>query len=252
MSDGLHIERRDDHITVLTLDRPPHNFFDRALVGEIADACEQAERDGARALLLRATGRVFCAGADFGESGDVELDPESLYREAVRLFRRSLPMVAEVHGAAIGGGTGLALAADLRVVSPAARFAVNFAQIGIHHGFGLTATLPRAVGEQKAMDLLLTGRRIDGREAYRVGLADRLVEAEELPGAALELAGRIAAGAPLAVRSIRRTMRESLADEVEQAIVREAREQRVLFGTEDFREGVRAVSERRPGRFAGR
>ncbi len=252
MTGGLHIERKNDHVTVLTLDRPPHNFFDRALVAEIADACEQAEHDGARALVLRGAGRAFCAGADFGASGDVELDPESLYREAVRLFRRSLPMVAEVHGAAIGGGTGLALAADLRVVSPEARFAVNFAQLGIHHGFGLTVTLPRAVGEQKALDLLLTGRRIDGREAYRIGLADRLAEADDLPDAALELAGRIAEGAPLAVRSIRRTMRGSLADEVERAISGEAREQRVLFGTEDFHEGVRAVAERRPGRFTGR
>lgn len=252
MTDGLLTERISEHVTVLTIDRPDNNFFDLDLLAGLADACEEAARDGARALVLRSTGRVFCAGADFGESGDVELNPEALYREAVRLFRRSLPMVAEVQGAAIGGGAGLALAADFRVVSPRARFGVNFAHLGIHHGFGLSVTLPRAVGEQRALDLLLTGRRIDGEEAHRIGLADRLVDPEDLQATAVALAEEIAAGAPLAVRAIRTTMLGDLADQVEKAVVHEAAEQRVLFRTEDFREGVRAVGERRPGRFLGR
>lgn len=249
---GLGVERVSDGVVVLTIDRPPSNFFDIDLLVHLADACQAAADDGARALLLRSTGKVFCAGADFGSAGDVELNPEALYVEAVRLFRRELPMVAQVQGAAIGGGTGLALAADLRVVSDRARFAVNFVQIGIHHGFGLTETLPRAVGVQRASDLLLTGRRVDGAEAHRIGLADRLVPAKALDEAALQLAEEVASAAPLAVRAVRRTMLADLADRVAVAVAREASEQRVLFETEDFREGVAAVAQRRLGRFQGR
>lgn len=251
MSD-LIVEQVSPYVISLTVDRSPHNFFDLSLLARLADAAEEASVSGARVLLLRSSGDVFCAGADFGASGDVELDPEGLYTQAVRLFRRELPMVAQVQGAAIGGGAGLALAADFRVVSPRARFAVNFVQIGIHHGFGLTETLPRVVGEQAALDLLLTGRRIDGKEAFRLGLADRLADAGDLPEVALALAEQVASGAPLASRAIRRTMTGGLADRVAQAVVREATEQRVLFATDDFGEGVRAVAERRAGNFVGR
>jgi len=249
---GLKVERVSAGVVVLSIDRPPSNYFDIGLLGALADACRVAAEDGARALLLRSTGKTFCAGADFGAAGNVELNPEALYVEAVRLFRRDLPMVAQVQGAAVGGGAGLALAADLRVVSDRSRFAVNFVKIGIHHGFGLTETLPHAVGQQRATDLLLTGRRIDGAEACRIGLADRIVSADRLDDAALELAEELAAAAPLAVRAVRRTMADNLADRVAEAVVREAAEQRALFQTEDFREGVAAVAQRRPGDFRGR
>jgi enoyl-CoA hydratase/carnithine racemase len=246
---GLHVERTEENVAVLTIDRPPANFFDQTLLVAIAEASDAAAAEGARAIVLRSVGKVFCAGADFGATRHDELDPEGLYEQAAQLFRRSLPMVAAVHGAAIGGGVGLALAADFRVASPEARFGVNFAQIGIHHGFGLTVTLPKAVGEQAALDLLLSGRRIDGTEAYRIGLVDRLAPAGQATDVALELAREIAAAAPLAVRAIRATMLDGLATRVVAAMQHEAREQRILFETEDFREGVAAVAERRPGRF---
>ncbi len=155
-------------------------------------------------------------------------------------------------GRGIGGGLGLALSADFRVASPSSRFAANFARLGIHHGFGLTVTLPAAVGDQAALELLYTGRRVGGEEARALGLCDRLAGDQELRAAAHALAGEIAVSAPLAVRSIRKTMRGELADRVRAATRHEGAEQAVLFATEDFREGVRATAERRTPRFNGR
>jgi enoyl-CoA hydratase/carnithine racemase len=197
-------------------------------------------------VVLRAAGRNFCAGADMGSGPP---DPEVLYAAAGRLFSVPLPIVAAVQGAAVGGGLGLALAADFRVGSPSSRFSVNFARIGIHHGFGMSATLPAAIGQQRALELLLTGRRLDGTEAHAIGLIDRLVPEEELAGVAAGLALEIARSAPLAVQAIRKTMlgeRDRLAIA---AMELEKKAQMPLFATADFAEGVSAMRERRKPRF---
>lgn len=190
------------------------------------------------------TGSGSGAEAAIGGAGE-------LYGEAIRLFAAELPVVAAVQGAAIGGGLGLACSADFRVAAPEARFAASFARLGFHHGFALTATLPAIVGQQHALDLLYTGRRVHGDEAHQLGLADRLVDAADIRAAAHELAAGIAASAPLAVRSIRSTMRAPLVDAVRRAVEREAAEQGRLRQTADFREGVRASLERRQPRFTG-
>jgi 2-(1,2-epoxy-1,2-dihydrophenyl)acetyl-CoA isomerase len=243
-----------DLVATVELHRPPNNHFDLALIASLADAFETIDRDGeCRAIVLCAEGKHFCAGADFGGRGDgITAGQRHLYEEAVRLFEARTPVVAAVQGAAIGGGLGLAMAADFRVASPEARFAANFARLGFHHGFGLTVTLPPAVGQQRALELLYTGRRVTGEEAVRIGLCDRLAPAEDLRAQAHALAAEIAASAPLAVRSIRETMRGDLAGRVRDALVRERAEQERLNRTEDFREGVRATAERRAARFTGR
>ena len=174
---------------------------------------------------------------------------EDLYAAAVRLFRTRKPIIAAVQGAAIGGGLGLALAADFRVAAPEARFSANFARLGFHQGFGLSVTLPRLVGEQAAAELLYTGRRVGGEEAVALGLADRLASLETVRDAALGFAEEIAGSAPLAVESIRATLRGDLADRVAAATVHEAAEQARLRATADFAEGTRAMIERRPPAF---
>jgi enoyl-CoA hydratase/carnithine racemase len=161
-------------------------------------------------------------------------------------------VVAAVQGAAVGGGLGLACSADFRVASPAARFAANFARLGLHQGFGLSVTLPAIVGQQHANLMLYTGRRVKGEEAVRLGLADLLADPDGLRAAAYGLAAEIAASAPLAVRSIRSTQRAGLADRVTAAMAAELAEQDRLRRTADFAEGVRASAERRPPRFEGR
>jgi enoyl-CoA hydratase/carnithine racemase len=245
-------------VATVELRRPPNNFFDVALIRSLAEAYESLDADPAtcRAIVLCSEGKHFCAGADFtGRSGGPGSTGD-LYAEALRLFRAATPVVAAVQGAAVGGGLGLACSADFRVVSPASRLTANFSRLGFHQGFGLSATLPRIVGAQRAAELLYTGRRIDGRVAAAIGLADRLVEDGDGEGAvraaATELAAEIASAAPLAVRSIRETMRAGLADLVAAATAREDQEQDRLRRTADWSEGVKASAERREPRFEGR
>jgi enoyl-CoA hydratase/carnithine racemase len=141
---------------------------------------------------------------------------------------------------------------DFRVAVPEARFSANFARLGFHQGFGLSVTLPRLVGQQRAMELLYTGRRVPGEEALAIGLCDRLVALEDVREEAHALAVEIAISAPLAVDSIRETLRGDLAGEIRRATDREKAEQERLQTTEDFREGVRAMGERRQPEFRGR
>jgi 2-(1,2-epoxy-1,2-dihydrophenyl)acetyl-CoA isomerase len=249
--EGLAVSVGADHVATVEFDRPPHNHFDVELIAALADAYAVLDEDPAcRAILLCSCGRHFCAGANFAGAGDA--GGEALYVQAARLFAAATPVVAAVQGAAIGGGLGLALSADFRMASPSSRFAANFARLGIHHGFGTTVTLPAVVGMQAALDLLYTGRRVKGEEAHALGLCDRLVADEELRRAAHALAAEIATSAPLAVRSIRQTMRGDLPDRVLAATRREGVQQAELFATEDFREGVRATAERRAPHFTGR
>jgi len=251
VNEGLMVDVGDDHVATVEFDRPPNNHLDVELIAALADAYVALDEDPAcRVILLCSAGRHFCAGANFAGSRDA--GGQALYEQAVRLFSAATPVVAAVQGAAIGGGLGLALSADVRVGSPSSRFAANFARLGIHHGFGITVTLPAAVGTQAALDLLYTGRRVDGQEAHTLGLCDRLAADDELRGAAHALAAEIAASAPLAVRSIRQTMRGDLAERIRAATQHEGARQADLFATDDFQEGVRATAERRTPRFTGR
>lgn len=244
----------DSFVATVELRRPPNNFFDVDLIRSLADAYDALDEEPAcRAIVLAAAGKHFCAGADFSGSSRGTGAAGDLYAEAARLFEAATPVVAAVQGAAVGGGLGLACAADFRVGSPETRLTANFSRLGFHHGFGLTVTLPPLVGQQRANELLYTGRRIDGSVAADIGLLDRLAPtAEEIRPVANELAAEIAAAAPLAVRSIRSTMRAGLADRVREATAREDAEQARLRETADFREGIRASGERREPRFEGR
>ena len=242
------------HVTTLEIRRPPHNFLDRELIMELSDRLDALDGDAdCRAIVLMAEGKSFCAGANFGNSAMRETStPRALYSQVVRLFRSKKPIVAAVHGPAIGAGMGLALVADFRVTCEAARFSANFARMGFHPGFGMSATLPRIVGPQKAALLFYTGRRISGREAFDMGLADVFVEQDQVRQAAIDLATEIAASGPIAVMSARATLRAGLAEAVVAATDREAAEQEQHFLTSDFTEGLAAMSERRTPVFTGR
>jgi enoyl-CoA hydratase/carnithine racemase len=244
---------------MVELRRPPHNFFDVKLIGEIASACEALDADAdCRAIVLCAQGKSFCAGANFGgndasaDAGSRDASTAQLYRAAVRLFRTGKPIIAAVHGPAIGGGLGLALVADFRVTCAEATFSANFTKLGFHPGFGLTVTLPELIGKNAAALLFLTSRRIKGEEAHRIGLADVLAAQNEVAGTARALAREIAACAPLGVVATRATLRQGLAEKIAAATERELSEQSRLRSTEDFQEGIRASIERREPKFEGR
>jgi len=270
LAGDVAVEVSPGYVATVELRRPPDNFFDVAMIRALADAYQALDDDPAcRVIVLCAAGKHFCAGANLGGEYAASSRPaepaapsgrpasplgvvSELYAEAVRLFEARTPVIAAVQGAAIGGGLGLACSADFRIAAPEARFAANFARLGFHQGFGLTVTLPAIIGGQRSLEMLYTGRRVRGEEAARIGLADKVVPADQLRSAAYELAAEIAASAPLAVRSIRETMRGHLAAEVRAATEREGAEQNRLRQTADFREGIAATAQRRPARFEGR
>ena len=253
------------HVALIEIRRPPNNFFDVALIEEIASALEALDQDAeCRAVVLAAQGKAFCAGANFGDGatldkegqrlGELNRDKvvQHLYLEGNRLFRTKKPIIAAVHGAAVGGGLGLAMVADFRVACPETRFCANFTRLGFHPGFGLTVTLPLVVGTTKAALMFYTSRRVRGDEAYAMGLADVLVPQDQVREAAMKLAADIAENAPLGLISTRATMRADLADRVRTATEHELKEQNWLRTTDDFKEGVKATAERRVPNFSGR
>jgi 2-(1,2-epoxy-1,2-dihydrophenyl)acetyl-CoA isomerase len=246
----------DADVATVTLHRPPHNLLTEPALKSLADAIEQLG-GRARSAVLCSEGRSFCAGADFS-AGDAP-DPtdkaafialtRTFYSHAARIFASPLPVVAAVQGAVVGAGVGIALACDVRVVGERGWFQTNFVRLGIHPGFALTVSLPRYVGPGLAADLLLTGRRVDAAEAFRIGIAEKVVPQGEELSAALEVARQIAANSPNAVSATRSTLRAGLVEEVRTAMSHEFEEQAELAGTPDAIEGVRAMLERREPHF---
>lgn len=243
----------DGHVTTLTVQRPPANFFDKTLIADIANAAHEATASGTRAIVLQSEGKHFCAGANFGdEEGDRTLRSIELYKSAVKLFRIEVPVIAAVQGSAVGGGLGLACAADFRVAGPSTRFHANFVHLGFHPGFGLSASLPHIVGHQAALDILIGGRRLTGNEAHDLRLVDRLVDDADIYSAARQWATELASAAPIAVRSLKATLRSDLADQVERILDHELIEQTRHWQTEDCQRGIEASLDRRTAEFVNR
>jgi len=260
MSD-IGIEK-SGHVALVEIRRPPSNFFDIPLIKEIAEAFESFDEDvDIRAVVLAAQGKAFCAGANFGDGSTLDAQGRRsnepgpgvapLYIEGNRLFRTKKPIIAAIHGAAVGGGLGLAMVADFRVTCPEARFCANFTRLGFHPGFGLTVTLPAVIGQTKAALMFYTSRRVTGEEAYTMGLADVLVPQQDVREAAIKLASEISENSPLGLIATRMTMRGDIADRVRKATDHELEQQTRLRKTEDFKEGVKSVFERRLPNFKG-
>lgn len=261
MSD-ISIEKTG-HVALVEIRRPPNNFFDIALIKDIAFAFEAFDNElDIRAIVLASQGKVFCAGANFGDGSTLDAqgrrpgEPapgvQSLYMEGNRLFRTKKPIIAAIQGAAVGGGLGLAMVADFRVACPEARFCANFTRLGFHPGFGLTVTLPAVIGPTKAALIFYTSRRVRGEDAHAMGLVDMLVPQAEVRETAMKLAAEIAENSPLGLIATRTTMRGDLADRVRKATEHELEEQTRLRKTADFKEGVRAMAERQVPNFSGR
>lgn len=253
-----------DFVATIEIRRPPYNFFDSDLIRQIADALEALdENPECRSVVLASQGKAFCAGANFGDGSTITPDGDvagqgnrgtagHVYIEAIRLFGTKKPIVGAIHGAAVGGGLGLAMVPDFRVTCPEARFSANFTRLGFIPGFGLTTTLPEVIGKANASLMFYTGRRFKGEEAYAMGLANVLVAQNEVRRAASDLAREIAISSPLGVMEVRAIMRRDLAERVKAATEHELSVQTRLRKTQDFVEGVKAMSERRDPNFVGR
>jgi enoyl-CoA hydratase/carnithine racemase len=239
----------DGHVGLVEITRGPHNFFDEQTLRDIGASLVDLDAEpDVRAVVLCSEGKSFCAGADL--RGISEHSLRRVYRAAAAMFTTRKPVVAAIQGAAVGGGLGLALAADFRVVAEDVRLTANFARIGFHHGFGISVTLPNVVGHQSALDLLYSGRNVGAAEAVAIGLADRRADGD-VREAAIAWAAQIAASAPLAVSAIRATMRRGIASRVVEALDEEATAQAALLGTADLTEGIAAVIEKRDPVFTG-
>lgn len=258
----------NDGIAHLILARPDsfNAFSGTDMLVEICSAVEGLEQnDGARVLLLSAEGKHFSAGGDLQEmrdkkgqfsGGAAELQ-ERYGREIQRLARAfhglSIPSIAAVQGAAMGTGCNLTYYCDFTLASTQARFCESFVNLGILPGSGGAWFLPRRVGVQRAAELMITGRVIDGREARDIGLALDCVEPDELLPAALALARRIASRPPLAVRGMKVLLRQSLTGSLEDTLALTAAQQAICHGTEDHLTAVQAFLDKKDSpEFKGR
>lgn len=242
----------------MTLTAPDRkNAVPTAGWAEIADAASDFEASTARVLVITGTGEDFCAGADLGDepstsSADNAARMRRSTRAAMALHRLSKPTVAAVDGVAVGAGMNLAIGCDVVVASTRARFSEIFVKRGLTVDFGGSWLLPRLVGMARAKELALTGRMVDADEALAIGLVGRVVDPGELVAVATEIAGELAAGAPLAQRMIKLGLDRSWTMTFEQAIALEEQTQALLLGSEDRVEGVQAFFEKRPPKFRGR
>ena len=262
--DHLKVDRPSDGVVLLTISRPDRlNALTFGMFAELRQFCNDiAEDDTARVVVLTGAGRAFCAGLDLDDAGTLPgmttaemVRGQESWSDAITAFRRiPQPVVAAVNGAAAGAGFSLALAADVRLASPAARFNAAFVKIGLTGGdCGSSWALPRVVGLGHASEILMTGRMVDAEEAVRIGLVNRVVAPEELLPAALELAALIAGNSPLGVRLTKQVVLANVdATSLRQAAELENRGQVLTSRTEDMAEALRAFREKRLPVYTGR
>jgi len=252
---------RDDAVGLLTLDRPDErNSMTPELLDAFAAASAAAAADAdARCIVVTGTGSAFSAGADLrsglqrASAGPVPHERSyAMYAPFLSLLDLAVPVIGALNGHAIGGGFGLALCCDLRIGAEDAKYGANFVRLGIAPGMAISYLLPRLIGPARAAELLLTGRLVDGREAERLGILNRAVPAAGVMPEAMALAREIAAAAPLAVRATKRALRRGLALDAREAARVEAYAQAETLATEDAREGIAALLEKRPPHFTGR
>ena len=251
-------------VVLITLNRPERlNAFNVRMSDELMDAFARVRTDGElRALVLTGAGRAFSAGGDVRTEGEVGVRRtpmeardwlrETYQRLPLALQQLERPTIAAINGAAAGGGLDLACACDLRIAADTATFTSVFARIGLFPGTGGCWLLPRLVGIEKACELIWTGESIDAAEALRIGLVGRVVPANELLDAALDLAARLARSAPLAVRLAKNAIYQGLQQDFATALEWSATAESITLTSEDHQEGLAANRERRPPAFRGR
>jgi enoyl-CoA hydratase/carnithine racemase len=248
-------------VVELTLNRPSSkNSLDAELVDALGDALElYAKDESVRAILLCGNGGAFCSGVDL-RSARSDLDSPERLSARLDGFHRLIraidaapqPVLAAIDGPAVGFGADLAYACDLRICSTRAYFEEKFVAIGLMPDGGGTFHLPRLIGVSRALEQQLLGARIDAERALALGLVVRVGAPEALAGDARALGAQLAASPPLALRAIKRAVRDGLSSTLDEALARERKGQLALLASEDAREGVGAFFERRAPVFRGR
>jgi enoyl-CoA hydratase/carnithine racemase len=264
MYETLLVDRSRDGVVLVTLDRAERmNAITFQMFDEMHDLCAQLFADpDARAVVITGAGRGFCAGLDLDEAATLpDMTPHEMMLGQQRwagafiaFHELPQPVIAAVNGAAAGGGLGLALAADIRIASPAARFNAAFVRIGLSAGdVGVSWSLPRIVGLGRAAEIMLTGRFVDAEEAAAIGLVNRVVPADELLDEAFAIADQIAANTPFGVTLTKRVLNTNVdAGSLTQAVEVENRGQTLATRGNDFREALAAFREKRPANLTAR
>jgi 2-(1,2-epoxy-1,2-dihydrophenyl)acetyl-CoA isomerase len=253
-----------DGIATLTLNRPERlNALGGTLRQDLFDAVTRAGADPeVRVMVVTGAGKGFCSGGDVKAMGEAKaaqrerplIEKIAPGRDRTLLAMREAPqpIIAAVNGAAAGAGMNLALGCDIRIASTAAKFTQAFVKRGLHPDWGGTYFLPRVVGMAKACEMIFTGEVIDAAEALRLGIVSRVVAPEELMPTAYDVARRIAAGPPVAIRLAKRSLYANEDLDLRGALQIETMAQNICFETEDATEGIRAFGEKRAPMFKGR
>lgn len=257
----LRVTLPEPHVLLVTLDRPEvANALNTRMGIELRDLWVGLTRDpgDTRAVVLTGSGtKAFCAGGDLKERNGMTAEAwqrqHEIFEEAYwTLMELPVPVIAAVNGHAYAGGLEMALACDFAYAVPGARFALTEVTIGIMPGAGGTQNLPRAVGERRAKEIILTGRPFSAAEALEWGVLNRVVEADQLAGAALDTAKAIAANAPMSVRQAKKSIHLGLQADLRTGLRIEVEAYNRLVGTEDRMEGIRAFNEKRKPQFRNR
>lgn len=248
------------HLGIITLNRPDKlNALNEETQKEIGLALTEMEKTyQVSAIAITGTGdKAFCAGADIGELQ--VLNGVSGYNKAhhgqgllFQIEHLDKPVIAAINGFSLGGGCELALACDMRIAGEKAKFGQPEVNLGIIPGFGGTQRLPRIVGKGKAMELILTGDMIDANEALRIGLIEKVVPHEKLMDTVKEIAEKIAAKGPLAIKLAKKAIHEGLQTDLERGCELEALYFSTICSTEDITEGTTAFLEKRKADFKGK
>ncbi len=253
--------RVSEFIGRLTLNRPPVNALNQTMIDELNRVLDHVEERAAkgkiRVLLIDADGPHFCAGADLKERRQI---PEERVEEVVdhirstfqRIYDLPIPVIAAIHGSALGGGLELALAADLRIMALDARVGLPETSLAIIPGAGGTQRLPRLIGYSKAFYWIASARTFTGMEAFEAGVAEFVVKKEELQDFSVRLASHLARNGPVAVQAAKQAMREGLAVDIRKALEIEKQQYRRVIHTKDRLEGIRAFLEKRPPEYRGK
>lgn len=234
------------------------NAISRAMLAELDERVRGTAAQGTRVVVITGAGeKAFCAGADLKErkgmsEAEVRTFLENLRGTLRRIEQSDTVFIAAINGAALGGGTELALACDLRVAGPSSEFALTEVKLGIIPGGGGTQRLTRLIGSGRAKDLILTGRKMNAAEAFSFGLVNRLAPEGRLVETAFALAEAIEANAPLSIPAAKHAIDEGAALGMDEALALEHKHYEKLFGTEDRLEGLKAFAEKRPPQYKGR
>lgn len=256
----LLVDKRDDGIAVITINRPDKlNALNATVISELDAALADLDADAAvRALIVTGAGeKAFVAGADIAELASASpIEARALALKGQRVFDRLErfrgPVIAAVNGFALGGGCELALACHIRVASEHARFGTPEVKLGLMCGYAGTQRLPRLVGRGRALEILLSGEMVPADEAFRIGLVNRVVAKDALLSESVGLLGKMLANAPLSVRYTIDSVNAGLDMSIEDAQDHEATLFAVLCSTADKTEGTSAFLEKRPAKFQGK